>query len=184
MPTITKSKSAAAPAAEAVKQIEEAVAVQQGTIETVVKAGADVASQSVDKAVALTRDQVDAAVKAGAEAFKGYEEIVQFGKDNVDALMKSSNVLIRGVQDLSKTFATLAQDSFEESVAAGKALAAAKTLKDVFDLSSSLAKTNFDKLLAESTKFGQLSTKLAEEAFAPLSGRVEAAVQKLTKTAA
>lgn len=183
--TTTKTvKSAATPAADTVKQIEEAVVAQQETIETVVKASADVAGKSVDKAVALTKDHVEAAVKAGSEVFKGYEDILQFNKDNLEALVNSANIVARGVQDLSETVVALAQESLEESVAAGKALVSAKTLREAIDLSSSLAKSNFDKLVAESTKLSQLSSKLAEEAIAPINSRVTAAVQKFTKTAA
>ena len=184
MSTAKTSKAAATPAADTEKQIVEVVAVHQETLEKVVKAGAEVAANGVDKALALTKDHVEAAVKAGADAFKGYEDILQFGKENVEAMVKSSSIVARGVQDLSKTFVTLAQESIEESVAAGKALIGAKTLKEVIDLSSSLAKVGFDKLVAEGSRLSQLSTKLAEEAFAPLHGRVDAAVQKLTKRAA
>jgi phasin family protein len=177
-------KNATAPGDDAVKQIEEAVAVHQETIETVVKAGADVAGKSVDNVVALTKDHVEAAVKASSEVFKGYEDIMLFGKENLEALMASGNIVARGVQDLSKTVVALAQESLEDSIAAGKALVGAKTLKEVIDLSSSLAKSNFDKLVAESSRLGKLSSKLAEEALAPIHGRVDAAVKKLTKTAA
>jgi len=177
-------KPTATPAADAVKQIEEAVAVHKETIESVVKAGADAASQSVDKAVSLTKEHVDAAAKAHSAAFQGYEDILSFSKDNIDALVKSSTILARGLQDLSKSIVSLTQAQIDESVAASKALATAKTLKEVIDLSSSLAKTNFDKLVSESTKLQQLTTKLAEEASAPINSRVEAAVARVTKTAA
>jgi phasin family protein len=182
-PKVTKS-AAGAPAADAVKHIEDVVAVQKDAIETVVKAGTDVATQSVEHAVALSKEQVDAAVKAGSAAFKGYEDIIQFSKDNVDAFVKSSSIVARGVQDLSRTVATFAQESIDESVTASKALFGAKTLKEVMDLSSSLAKTNLDKLVEEGGKISQLSAKLAEEAYAPISIRVEAAVEKLSGLAA
>jgi len=180
----TAAKPTPTPAADAVKQIEEVVAVHKETIESVVKAGADVASKGVDKAVSLTKDQVDAAAKAHTAAFKGYEDILSFSKDNIDALVKSSSILARGLQDLSKTIVSLTQTQIDESVAASKALAGAKTLKEVIDLSSSLAKSNFDKLVVESTKLQQLTTKLAEEATAPIAVRVEATVARVTKTAA
>jgi phasin family protein len=119
-----------------------------------------------------------------ANAFKGYEEFLEFGKANVEALLKSSSIMVRGVQDLSQSIASMAQESFEESVSTSKALIGAKTLKEMLDLSSSLAKANFDKLLVETGRLSQLSTKLAEDAFAPLNKRVDAAVQKFAKVAA
>ncbi|HLN22380.1 MAG TPA: phasin family protein [Patescibacteria group bacterium] len=169
---------------DVVKQIEEAVVVHKATIESVVKAGADVASQGVDKAVSLSKEHVEAAVKAGSAAFKGYEDVLQFGQANLDAFVQASSIVARGVQNISQSIVTLAQAQIEESVAASKALLGAKTFQDVVELSSSVAKANFDKLVVESTKLGQLSSKLTEEALAPISGRVEAVVKTLTKHAA
>ncbi len=170
--------------ADSVKRIGDVVAVQKETIETVVRASADAATKGVDKAVAMTKEQVDAAVKAGAVAFKNYEEMLQFGKENVEAVVKSGSIVAKGVQDLSHSLVTLAQASIDEQVAAGKALIGAKSIKEVMDLSSSMAKTNFDKLMAEGSKLTQLSTKLAEEAFSPITTRVTAAVERFFKTAA
>ncbi|HVI51266.1 MAG TPA: phasin family protein [Candidatus Sulfotelmatobacter sp.] len=184
MTTAKTAKPTPTPAADAVKQIEEVVAVHKETIESVVKAGADVASKGVDKAVSLTKEHVDAAAKAHSAAFQGYEDILSFSKDNIDALVKSSSILARGLQDLSKSLVTLTQAQIDESVAASKALASAKTLREVIDLSSSLTKTNFDKLVAEGTKLQQLTAKLAEEAAAPIASRVEATVARVTKNAA
>ena len=181
MSTVKTAKSTTAATANAVKQIEEVVAVHKETIESVGKVGVDVASQSVDKAVSLTREQVEAAVAAGSAAFKGYEDILEFSRDNVEALVKSSTVVARGVQDLSKSFVSLAQTSIDESVAVGKALFGAKTLKEVIDLTTSSAKSNFDKLVAESTRFSQVSAKLAEEAVAPLTGCFDAAMQRFSR---
>ncbi len=53
----------------------------------------------------------------------------------------------------------------------------------MLDLSSAIAKSNFDKLMSESTKLSQVSTKLAEEAFSPLTARVSAAAEKFFKAA-
>ncbi len=155
MSTVKTAKAATTPSANGVKQIEEAVAVHKEAIESV--------------------------VNAGSAAFKGYEDILQFNRDNVDALVKSGGIVARGMQDLSRSFVSLTQESIDESVAAGKALFGAKTFKEVMDLSTSMAKSNFDKLVAEGTRFGQLSAKLAEEAFAPLNGRIDAAVQQFTR---
>ena len=171
-------------APDAVRQMEGVVAVQKETIETVVRAGADAATKGVDKAVSMTKEQVEAAVKAGAVAFKNYEDLLQFGKENVEAVVKSGSIVARGVQDLSHTLVVLAQASIDEQVAASKALIGAKSLKEIIDLSSTMAKTNFDKLMAEGSKLTQISTKLAEEALVPLSSRMSAAVERFFKTAA
>lgn len=180
MTTPKTAKSTATPAVGAVKQIEDIAAIHRETVETVVKTGADVAGKGVETAVVLTKDTVEMASKPGSELFKGYEDVMQFGKDNLEALVTSGTIVTLGVQDLSKTVIALAQQSLAESMATSKALAGAKTLKEIVDLSSSLAKSTFDKLVAESSKLSLLSTKLAEDALAPINSRMDAAVQKMT----
>lgn len=175
--------TAKAKTVETAEQIETVVAAGNQTIETVVKAVAEAASQGYEKAVALTKGQVDAAVKAGATAFKGYEDVAEFNKLALEAFVTSSTVFARGLQEMSKNMASVAQSSIEENIAAGKAIMGAKSLKEAIDLQSGLAKSNFEKLVAESTKFSEISAKLAEEAFAPLNSRLSDAVKKLVKPA-
>lgn len=171
--------TAKAKTVETVEQTESAAAAGNQAVETVVKAGAEAASQGYEKAVALTKGQVDAAVKAGATAFKGYEGVAEFNKLAFEAFVASSTIVARGLQELSKSVASAAQSSIEENMAAGKAILGAKSLKEAIDLQSGLAKSNFEKLVAESSKFSEISAKLAEEAFAPLNSRLSDAVKKL-----
>lgn len=162
-------------AVEAAKQIEEAVAVGQKTIENVVRVSTDAA---YDKAVALSKDNVAAAVKAGSAAFKGYEDVIEFNRENMDAMLKSGMIVARGLQDLNKTLLTLAQEQIEDTVAAGKALIGVRTLRDVVDIQAGLVKGSVDKMVAEANKIGEVSVKLAEEASAPITARVSAVMEK------
>ena len=161
------------PTADPMRQMEDAVAVQKENIETVVRAGTSAASRGVDKAVSMTKEQVEAAVSAGARAFKGYEEFLEFGKENVEAAVKASTIFARGLQSLSQSMVGVAQASIEGQVAAGKALIAAKSVQEVIELSSTMTKANFERLMAEGGKLTEISTKLAEEAFVPLTHRVD-----------
>ncbi|MBY0430341.1 MAG: phasin family protein [Rhodospirillales bacterium] len=173
--------TAKAKTADTTNHIEDAVAVGQETIDTVVKASTDVANKGYEKAVALTKEHVESAVKAGNAAFKGYEDVVRFNKDNVDAILKSGVVVAKGVQDVGRTLITIAQGNIDDGMAAGKALAGAKTLKDLLDVQSSLAKSSFDKFFSESARLSQITVKLAEEAMAPLNSRLSQAVDKLLR---
>jgi phasin family protein len=199
MPTSKSVKSVAAPAVEAAAESEEVVAVQPQTVEAPAEnAKAEVVAESAQgeapaksvpaKSVEVVKSVEKAAAKvpvpSTAEVFAGYDEILKFNKDNFDAWVKSGTVVARGVQDLSKTLVVLAQETLEESVAATKALAGARTFQEAVDLSSSLVKSSLDKIVAEGSKITQLSSKVAEEAIAPLSVRVDVAVHRFTRTAA
>lgn len=176
-----KSKTAAASSAEAPKSIESAVAVGRETIEHVVKASADAANKGYEKAVAMTKENVEAAVKAGASVFKNYEEMMSFNKETLEAFVRSGTIFAKGWQDASKAAIALTQETFEESVAASKAIMGAKSLKDVVDVQTGLVKHSFDRAVAESGRLSETNFKLAEEAFEPLNERLNVTVSKLMK---
>ena len=116
--------------------------------------------------------------------FKGYEEIAAFGKANIDAFIQANTVLTKGIETISKEVMSLTQSQLESTAASAKAIFAARTLKDFVELNADFTKTHFDKLVANSTKLGELSAKVATDAFAPISARVTSVVEKAAKPAA
>ncbi|MCH6589193.1 MAG: phasin family protein [Proteobacteria bacterium] len=174
-------KAGTAKPAKPAKPVEAAVATGAEAVETVVKAGAQVAAKGYEKAVAMGREQVETAVKAGAGAFKGYGDLAGFGKDNVQAVMTSGAILAKGVQDLNDVWLGLARASVEDAVGAAKALFGCKTLPEVVELQTGLAQAQYEKFVAESRRLSDMSAKLAENASAPITARVTVAVEKFTK---
>ena len=53
-------------------------------------------------------------------------------------------------------------------------------MRDLVDLQSSFAKKSFDSAVAESTKVSEISVKVANEAFQPISAQINATIGKLT----
>ena len=175
---MTTKKTAAATAAE---QMEAAVAAGKDNMETVVKATAEAAAKGYEQAVQTTKEHVEAAFQAGSDAFKGYEDVAAFNKDNVDAMVKSGAVFAKGAQDFNSLWFDFAQTSFEDGIAATKALLGCKTLQQAAEVQGDLVKTSYDKLVAESRKMSDMSVKVAENASKPIVGRVNVAVEKFSK---
>jgi phasin family protein len=115
------------------------------------------------------------------QSFKGYEDFAAFGKANLEAFVQANTLFAKGIESLSKEVVSLAQSSLESSTAATKAMFAAKTLKDVVELQADFAKTSFEKLVANSTKLGEMTVKLATDSAAPIGARVTAASEKALK---
>jgi phasin family protein len=123
-------------------------------------------------------------VKEGMEkAMKTAEELVVFSQGNLEAMVKSGQIWAAGVQDIGKQIAANAQATFDETLSTFKALTSAKSLKDAFDLQTSLARSTLEKTLSESGKLTDASMKLTEQALAPLTARVTLAMEKFAKTA-
>jgi phasin family protein len=125
-----------------------------------------------------------AKVKEGMEkAMKTAEELMSFSQGNLEAMVKCGQIWAAGVQDIGKQIAANAQASFDETISTFKALSSAKSLKDAFDLQASLARSTLEKTVAESGKLTDASMKLTEQALAPLTARVNLAMEKFGKTA-
>ena len=129
-------------------------------------------------------EQTQAKLKEGMEkAMKTAEEMVTFGQGNIEAFTKASQIWTAGVQDLSKQVAATAQASFEENMNLFKTLGTVKSLKEAIDLQSGLARSALEKAVAESGKLTDASMKLTEQTLAPLTARVNLAVEKFGKAA-
>ena len=126
-------------------------------------------------------EQAQAQLKQGYErAVKTAEQFAQFHQGNIEALVKASQIWATGLQDISKHVATNAKTAMEEGVTTFRALTTVKSLKEAIELQTSYAKSSMEKALAESGKLTETSLKLAEQAAAPLTARVNAAVETFT----
>jgi len=179
--TTTKTAPKSAPAAATIEPVEAAVKAGQETVETIVKTNTEVAKKGVEKAVAMSEEQFAVAAKASAEAYKGYEDIVAFSKCNIEAIVKSNEILSSGVKEINSTIYKLAQSNVEETVALAQKMMGCSSLAEVVELQSDLAKTQYEKAVAESRKLSDQTIKLAEQASKPLAERITVAVETLSK---
>jgi phasin family protein len=165
----------------------------------------EVQHEITSKAVAMTNKTIDttvSAVNAGvADANAGFktnqakvknnmdkamrtaQDMMSFSQGNFEAMVKSGQIWAAGVQDISKQMAASAQAQMDEGMSMFKALSSVKSLKEAFDLQSSIARSSMEKAVSETGRLTDASLKLAEEAIAPLTARVTLAVETFSKTA-
>jgi phasin family protein len=163
---ITKTKAIETATADAKKA--ESIATGK-TIEGV-KEAANVAT--------ATFEQAQVQLKEGTQrAMKTAEQIAHFSQGNVEAFVKSSQIWATGLQDISKLMAANAKTTMDETMSTFKALTTVKSLKEAFDLQTNFARASLEKAVSESGKITEHSLKVAEQALAPISARVNAAVE-------
>lgn len=130
---------------------------------------------------------IETAMKTGAEALKngfekaaeGYDRFFSYGKETVEAYVKSANVAGKGVETLHNELYSFSKQAIEDQIAATKALMATKSVHEAFELQSDFAKTAFDTYVGEMTKLGEIFTATAKDAVEPLQGRVQAWVEAI-----
>jgi len=161
--------------------LESVVEAGKQTVESVVKASTEVATKNYEKAFAATQEQLEKATNA---AFQSYDELTALGKENLDALVRASTVLVKGFETLGKEFASYNQASIEKGVANAQALFGVKTLRELVELQTGMARETFDSLVEQGTRLGELSVKVANEAFGPIQEQVNVTVEKILRPAA
>lgn len=163
--------------AEAAFSMEDAETAAAATIER----GAAEARQGLATATAGF-ETTQAKVKENMEkAIRNAEELVSFGQGNVEAVVKSGQILAAGMQDLSRQFAANAQAAVNETFSTFKALTGIRSFKEAVELQSGLARTTVEKTLTETGRLTEASFKLAEQSFAPIAARVSLSVEKFAK---
>src|SRR3954463_9965980 len=107
------------------------------------------------------------------------EELTELGRGNVEALVASTKVVAKGVEKIGQEVTEYSRKSFEEASAALKAFAEVKSPTDFFRLQSEFARTQFDSLVAETSRLSETVIKLAGDVAEPLAGRYTVAADKV-----
>lgn len=198
-PRAPRTPKPAAPVSEvaeiAVQNVEAAIAAGQDVatkqveqVMSLTKEQSERAREQAEQTVALVKEQLDKVKthfeKASSDMFKNFDEFSGFGKDGVDALVKSSTIWAKGVEDLSKSAVKYAEASLELSLSTAKSLMAAKTLRDVVDVQNGYAKTSIEGLVGEMTRVSEELLKLSGAAAEPINAQVTTVLGVFTKKAA
>ncbi len=177
----------------AVETVTETPVIETPIVETIA-AVAEEAPAIIKKEVTKMNDTIkDAAekgqayfaefsAKAKAAAEKGakaFEEMNEFGKGNVEALVESGKIAAKGFEALGQGYADYARKQFEGTTAALKGFAAVKSPTEFFKLHSDYVRGQFDSFVAESSKNTEAMIKLAGDVAKPISNRVALAAEKI-----
>jgi phasin family protein len=144
----------------------------------------DTTQAVTDRVQAIFGDVNEQARAALEKNAKIVEELTELTRGNVEALVASSKVAAKGVEALGQEAAEYGRKSFEEVSTAFRTFAEVKSPTDLFKLQSEFAKSQFDSIVAESSKLSEAVIKLASEVFEPLSTRYSVASEKVKSVVA
>ncbi len=109
--------------------------------------------------------------------FKNVEDFQKFNKDQIEAATAATATLQKGIQQVATEASAFSKKHFETSAAAVEKLLGAKTLDAALQIQTDYAKSAYEAFMAQATKFGEMYSGFAKDAFKP----VEAAVAKAGK---
>lgn len=134
---------------------------------------------AAEKAQAMFGDMSGRVKSAFEKSTKFGEEMVDFSKGNVEAMVASAKVAAKAAESLGQDAAEYGKKNFESASAAFKSFASVRSPAELFQLQSEFAKASFDSAVAEASKMSESMMKLAGEIAQPLSNRYALAAEKI-----
>jgi phasin family protein len=110
---------------------------------------------------------------------KASGELVELTRANVEALVESGRIAAAGAQTLGQDAIARTREGLEQTVAQVKNLTQAQSPTEFFQLQAEIARTQFDRVVADSSRLAESMVKLAGEAIQPLSSRAALNAEKL-----
>ncbi len=107
--------------------------------------------------------------------------LIEFGRDGVSALMRSSNVIIEGYQDLTWACIDVARASVTDGLSGTRALMSCTSSRELAALQGELVLGGLETLAAESRRFGDLSARMIERTLAPLAARADVTAEAVAE---
>jgi phasin family protein len=156
----------------------EAAPISEGQVEMATIAP-PTAGEATDKAQAMFGEFSGRVKNAFEKSTKLSEDMVDFSKGNVEAVIASAKVAAKAAESLGQEAAEYGKKNFENATAAFKSFAAVKSPTELFQLQSEYAKASFDSAVAEASKFSESMMKLVGDIAQPLSNRYALAAEKI-----
>jgi phasin family protein len=177
---MAKTGSRAAPANRATARAAAPThQINQGT-----EAMKNEANQVADRVQAAFGEANEQAKSALERNVRFAEEVTELAKGNVEALVASTKLVAKGAERIGQDVADFGRKSFEDASAAFKSFADVKSPTDFFRLQGEYARTQFDALIAESSKLSEAVVKLAGEVAEPITNRYSVAAERVKNAVA
>jgi phasin family protein len=134
------------------------------------------ATAKVETLVADTQKNVTEQMEKLTKSFEG---LTSFGQENVDAIVKSSEIAAKAAEGIGSEISAYSKKAFEDGVAAAQDLAAAKTITELFEKQTAFAQFAFEGWVSQTTKMNEIYVAAAKDITAPLGARVTAATEAM-----
>jgi phasin family protein len=172
------AKTVAAPKAVALKTkaapVKAATSTKGKTMTDTVKT---MTAEAGEKATEMFKDVTARAKTAFAKSGEMVKDVTEFNKDNLEAVVESGKIAVKGVQTAAQTAADLTRKNFEATTSMLKTAAAVKSPTEFLKVQSDFAKSQFESAVAEMSKSSEFTLKLMGEMFQPISNRYSVAAE-------
>jgi phasin family protein len=137
---------------------------------------AETAKSNVEQFTAAS----NTAFKDGVEkTLAAFSEANTHSKKNLEAVVASVTAAAKGAETVGAQAMAFSKKTFDDQVAAARTLATAKSVQEVVELQTTLARTFLEGYMAEVGKLTQTVSSSVKDSMKPLNERVTDMVEKL-----
>ncbi len=108
---------------------------------------------------------------------KTAEQFITFGQGNIEAMVKASQIMATGFQDIAKQMAANAQAAMDESMSTFRAMSGVKSVKEAIELQTTFARSSLEKAVSQTGSLAETSFKIVEQVYEPIAGRMTIAAE-------
>ena len=112
------------------------------------------------------------------------QELTDLARANVEAIVEAGRVAAEGARSIGQDAVARTREGAEQAADAIRSLTEAKSPTEFVQLQSELARTSFDRMVAETSRLTESMVKLAGKAFQPLSNRATANAERINNIVA
>ncbi len=120
----------------------------------------------------------------GSAAFTALFDWFGFGVRNVDAIVKSRTIFVRGVRALNNTSFGVALMSVEQAAAAAKAISDCRTVAEWVDVQNCIVQLGVGRMVGTTCMLSDMAVQIAEDASVPLTRRMGASLDEIATVSA
>ena len=168
----TNTKAAAGKAQSVQRDV---LAKSEQTAETMKNAQRETAA----KAESLMNETHQTLTQQFDKLTKGFEGMSAMGQENIDALVKSSEIAARAAEGIGSEMSAFSKKSFEDGVAAAQDLAASKSLTELFEKQTSFAQQAFEGWMHQATKMNEICVAAVKDITAPIGASMNASTDRM-----
>jgi hypothetical protein len=103
---------------------------------------------------------------------RNFDDMQKYGRDNMDAALKSFGAVSKGVQTIAVEVADYSKKSFEQGSAALEKLLGAKSLEKAIEVQADYVKSAYETFVSQATRMSELYAEVAKESYKPFENYI------------
>ncbi|GIX12555.1 MAG: hypothetical protein KatS3mg118_0514 [Paracoccaceae bacterium] len=138
------------------------------------KAAADVMKDATQRMEAFATDTQKAMTAQIEKLTRGFEKAATFNLETFEAVIRSTEIATKAVEGMNAELVDFGKKSFEEGVAATKAMTSAKSVAELFEKQAEFARASMDSYMRQLARVNEMYISAARSAAEPLGARLTA----------